>query len=135
LTERPVAAKWGHGHISPRQPRAKDIRLLIGFLARFVGLWLIAGALVAVVIDGAKTIGASELTVTPLGQAWFTLSPSTLMAAQTFVQQKVEAYIGHWLWDPIIQWILILPSWAVLGTLGTALAYLGRKRRLRAAFA
>lgn len=108
---------------------------MIGFLARFVALWLIAGALVALVIDGAKTIGASALTVTPLGQAWFTLSPSTLMAANKFVQGTVETYIGHWLWDPIIQWILLLPSWAVLGALGGALAYLGRKRRLRAAYA
>ncbi len=108
---------------------------MIGFLARFVGLWLIAGALVALVIDGTKTIAASELTITPLGLAWYTLSPSTLMAAQTFVQQKVEAYIGHWLWDPLIQWILMLPGWLVLGLLGSWLVYVGRKRRLRTAYA
>ena len=49
---------------------------MIGFIARFVGLWLIAGALVALVIDGTKTIAASHLTVTPLGLAWFALSPA-----------------------------------------------------------
>ena len=48
---------------------------MIGFLARFIGLWMIAGALVALVIDGTKTIAASTLTVTPLGQSWYSISP------------------------------------------------------------
>ena len=56
------------------------------------------------------------------------LNPASLMASQTFVQQKVEAYIGHWLWDPVIQWILMLPSWLVLGLLGAWLIYAGRRR-------
>ncbi len=108
---------------------------MIGFIARFIGLWLIAGALVALVVDGTKTIAASTLTVTPLGTAWFSISPSSLMAAQGFIQQTVEAYVGHWLWDPLIQWILMLPTWLVLGLLGAWLLYAGRKRRMRAAFA
>jgi hypothetical protein len=108
---------------------------MIAFLSRFVGIWLIAGALVAVVVDGAKTIAATSLTVTPLGLTWFALSPTTLMATQRFVQQTVESYIGHWLWDPLIQWILLLPSWAVLGAVGGTLAYLGRKRRFTPAYA
>ena len=70
----------------------------ISFLARFVGLWLIAGALVALVIDGTKTIAASTLTVTPLGWAWFTLIGGSLMSSEQFVQQKLEAYVGHRLW-------------------------------------
>jgi len=108
---------------------------MIGFLARLAGLWLIAGALVALVVDGAKSIAASGLTVTPLGLTWYSISPSTLIAAQTFVQQKIEAYVGHWLWDPIIQWILLMPTWLVLGSLGAWLAYVGRKRLLRPAYA
>lgn len=110
---------------------------MIGFLARFAGLWLIAGALVALVIDGTKSIAASTLTVTPLGVAWFTLSPSSLMATQEFVQRTIESYTGHWLWDPLVQWLLMLPSWAVLGALGVWFAYLGsrRRRRMRTAYA
>jgi hypothetical protein len=89
---------------------------MIAFLARFIGLWLIAGALVALVVDGTKTIAASRLTVTPLGLAWYSLSPSSLMRTQEFVQREVEAYIGHWLWDPIVQWILMAPTWWCLGS-------------------
>ena len=108
---------------------------MIAFIARFIGLWLIAGALVAFVIDGTKTIAASTLTVTPLGMSWYAISPSSLISAQSFVQQRVETYIGHWLWDPLIQWLLMLPTWLVFGLLGAWLVYLGRKRRSRTVFA
>jgi hypothetical protein len=108
---------------------------VIGFLARFLGLWLVAGGLVALVVDGTKSIAASALTLTPLGIAWFSISPSSLVASQEFVQRKVEAFTGHWLWDPLIQWILMLPAWAVFGGLGLWLVYAGRRRRLKPAYA
>ena len=107
---------------------------MIGFLSRFLGLWLIAGALVALVIDATKTIAASALTVTPLLKAWADLNMASKVAAQQFIQQRIEAYIGHWLWDPVIQTLLLLPTWAVLGAAGFLLTYLGRRRRLKAAY-
>ena len=102
---------------------------MIGFLSRFVGLWCIAGALVALVVDATKTIAASTLTMTPLGLAWSNFNPASLMSAQEFVQRRIETYTGHWLWDPLIQGILLLPTWAVLGAIGFLLTYLGRRRR------
>jgi hypothetical protein len=108
---------------------------MIRFVARFVGLWLIAGALVALVIDGAKSIAASSLVLTPVGVAWLDLSPSSLAGAQAFIEKDVEAHLGHWIWDPVILGILWLPVFAVLGILGGLLAYAGRKRRLRPAYA
>ena len=103
---------------------------MIGFLARFVGLWLIAGGLVALVVDAAKSIAGSTLAVTQLGLAWSDFSVSTLISVQQFVQQSIEARVGAWLWDPLITWILMLPTWAVFGGLGFLLTYLGRRRRL-----
>jgi hypothetical protein len=108
---------------------------MIGFLARFIGLWMVAGALVALVIDGTKTIAASALTMTPMGLAWYSLSPASLMQTQEFVQRTIEAYIGHWLWDPIIQWVLMAPAWAVLVIIGGWLLYVGRRRRPQPAYA
>ena len=108
---------------------------MIGFLSRVVGFWFIAGTLVALVIDATKTIAASALTVTQLGPAWYTLSPSTLILVQEFVQRRIEAYVGGWLWDPLIMWVLMLPTWAVFATLGFLLTYLGRRRRFTAAYA
>ena len=108
---------------------------MISFVSRFVGMWFVAGALVALVIDATKTIAASALTITPLGLAWQTLAPVTLASAHAFVEQKIEPSVGHWVWDPAIQWLLLLPTWVVLGALGFLLTYLGRRRRLKVAYA
>jgi hypothetical protein len=108
---------------------------MIGFLSRFLGLWLVAGALVALVIDATKTIAASRLTVTALGEAWANIGMASLMAAQEFVQQTLEPTVGRWLWDPLIQSILLLPAWAVLGAVGLLFTWLGRRRRVRVAYA
>lgn len=108
---------------------------MIGFVSRFIGLWLIAGALVALVVDAAKSIAASALTVTQLGPAWYGASPSSLIAVQAFVEGTIEAQVGDWLWDPVIMWLLMLPTWLVLGTVGFLLTYLGRHRHRRHAFA
>jgi len=107
---------------------------MIGFFSRFVGLWLIAGALVALVVDATRSIAASALVITPIGLAWDSINRPSLIAAQRFVQQRVETYVGHWLWDPVIQSILHLPTWAVLGAAGFLLAYLGRRRRRKAVY-
>ncbi len=107
---------------------------MIGFFSRFVGLWLIAGALVALVVDATKSIAASSLTVTPLGLAWASISPTSLMSVQQFVQRTIEAYVGHWLWDPVIQWLLLLPTWVILGVLGFLFTFLGRQRRRKAVY-
>lgn len=108
---------------------------MIGFVSRFIGLWFVAGALVAVVVDAAKTIAVSSLTMTSLGDTLFKLAPSALLASQEFVQRKIEPYVGGWLWDPFIQGLLHLPTWAILAAIGFFLTYLGRKRRIRVAFA
>ena len=41
---------------------------MLRFLSRFLGFWLVAAALVAGVVDGAKSIAASALVITPLAE-------------------------------------------------------------------
>ncbi len=107
---------------------------MISFLARMTGIWLIAGALVALVVDATRTIASSKIAVTPLGATWYAISPTNLVNTQLFVQREIEAYIGQWLWDPVIQWILLLPTWLVLGAAGFVLVFLGRRRATRSAY-
>ena len=128
MTGPAVAAKWRQRHISDCQPGSFMIR----FLSRFVGLWLVAGALVALVIDATKSIAASELTVTPLGAAIdATLGAAVLKSTEAFVTHDV----GSWLWNPLIVWVLALPAWAVLGVLGFFVTYLGSRPRARPKYA
>lgn len=104
-------------------------------LVRFLGLFAIAGAVVGLVIDGTKSIAASTLTVTPLGQAWFAFDPDSLTAFQAAVVTHVEPHIGSWVWSPVIQFLLTMPTWFVLGGLGAFLLLAGRRRRYHSVIA
>lgn len=109
---------------------------MIRFLSRFLGLWLVAGALAALVVDATKSIAASRLIVTPLGVAWSNVSVSSLMGFQEFVQRSIEPTTGRWLWDPVLQGLLLLPTWVLLGALGFLFTWLGSRRsRMKDAFA
>jgi hypothetical protein len=104
-------------------------------LVRLLGLFALAGAVVGFVVDGTKTIAASSLTVTPLGQAWFSFDPGSLTAFQAFVVTHVEAHVGPWIWSPVVELLLTLPIWFVLGALGAFLLLVGRRRRYRSILA
>ncbi len=98
---------------------------MLRFLSRFLGLWLMAGALVALVVDGAKSIASGSLFTTPLGVMWYSVSPATLNGAQAGIQRNVSPV----LWDPVIVDILRAPGFVVFGILGAILLLAGRKKR------
>ncbi|WP_407049153.1 hypothetical protein [Methyloraptor flagellatus] len=100
---------------------------MLSFLVRAIGLWFMAGAIVAVVVDGMKSIAAGRLVLTPAAKLWFDLSPGTLAAAQSWVQK----HLGAFAWDPLAQAALALPSWALLVAIGAVFVWLGSLRRRR----
>jgi len=108
---------------------------MLGFASRFVGLWFVAGALAAVAVDAAKDLAASAVTFTPISATMAVLVPAALPATEDFVHTHIEPYVGHWVWDPAAQWLLALPTWAVLGVIGFLFTWLGRRRRLSHAYA
>lgn len=96
---------------------------MIGFLLRTIGLWCTAGAVVALVIDGTRTIAAGALRVTPLYQAWQNLAPRSFSQAHTWV----TSHSSQQFWSAI-EVVLGLPSWLVLGAVGLGLIGLGAGR-------
>jgi hypothetical protein len=104
-------------------------------LSRIFGFLLIAGMLAAVVIDATKSIAASSLTITSLGQWWFTLDRDSLDRFRQFVQGSVDTHVGGWVWDPFVQTILSLPTWLVFGVPGALLILLAPVRRRRRQYA
>lgn len=104
---------------------------MAAFLSRLVGLVLIAAMLVAIVVDATKSIAASSLTVTSLGQWWFTLDRDSLDRFRQFVQDAIEPHTGGWIWDPFVQAILSLPTWLVFGVPGALFILLAPIRRRR----
>jgi hypothetical protein len=97
---------------------------MLRFLSRFLGFWLVAGALVAAVVDGAKSIAASRLVTTSVGEAW------TGIAAFVATEPTAIAPLAApGLLDMPLQWLLSAPTVAVLGIVGAVFLILGAKRR------
>jgi hypothetical protein len=95
---------------------------VLRFLARFTGYWLIAAALVAAVVDGAKSIAASALVLTPLAETWAALS--ALGGGAAAADPAAVAPLGD-----AAQLLFSAPTAAVLGILGFVLLAAGRRRR------
>ncbi|MEX2129207.1 MAG: hypothetical protein WD871_13330 [Xanthobacteraceae bacterium] len=94
------------------------------FLFRFIGLWLLAGAFVALVIDGTRSITAGRIVVMPAVEAWAAIHPGSLEWLKVVVERDLSPRI----WDPALLYILYAPLWAVLGILGAVLVFFGRRR-------
>jgi hypothetical protein len=101
------------------------------FVLRFLGLALIAAMLAAMVVDATKSIAASSLTITSLGQWWFTLDRGSLDQLRQFIQRSIDPYVGGWVWDPLVQTLLSLPTWLVFGAPGAVLIMLAPSARRR----
>jgi len=105
------------------QPLAKRpwVNGKMAFLLIFLGSTSLGLALVALVVDVTRSIGKLQLAITPLGQTWYSLNRYSLIEAQAFVRHNLESLVGNWLWDPVIELVLLLPAWLVLGLIGACL--------------
>jgi uncharacterized membrane protein YoaK (UPF0700 family) len=97
---------------------------MIRFFARFVGLWLLAGAFVSLVIDGNRSIASGRITLTAFWEAWDALHPASL----DLMHNWIETHLPTWLWNPVILGMLWSPLWIILAVLGGILVVVGRKR-------
>jgi hypothetical protein len=94
------------------------------FLLRFIGLWILAGAFVALIIDGTGSIAGGSLRFTTFGQTWDNIHQDSKPAVKAFLDRRA----GPWLWNSGVQVVLDQPTWLVLGAFGTVLVLLGRKK-------
>ena len=101
-------------------------RPMLRFLSRFLGYWLLAAALVAAVVDGAKSIAASAMVTTSVAETWATIR--ALLAPGEAVE-AVTTSTAPWPLDLAVTWVLTAPTAVIAATLGLVLLVLGRKRR------
>lgn len=100
------------------------------FLARMIGLVLVAGALVAGIADASRSMAANAIVLTPLGQTWFSLHPASL----NLTQVGLERHVWPPLWDPVLLTILEQPTWLPLLVLGAIFLLIGTRSRQRDPF-
>jgi hypothetical protein len=109
--------------IAERPDRAYFCAML-RLLSRFIGYWCVAAALVAAVVDGAKSIAASTLVTTPLSESW---------AMVVSLDKSAGAAPGSmalpWPLDAVLAWLANVPTVAALAVLGFLFLAAGRKRR------
>lgn len=94
-------------------------------ILRILGTWLIGLALVLLVIDGTKSLGANALLLTSLSQMWLQLHPQSLEGLHEFLGSRMFAD----LLEAALLQVLALPAFAVFGVPGIVLTLLGRKPR------
>lgn len=99
---------------------------MIRFLFRLLGLLSLSIAVILAVLDGARSVAASRLVLTPLGTSWYSISPDSLNGAQAGIQR----YLHPSIWDPYMIWLLNQPGAIVLAILAMIFYMLGRKRPL-----
>ena len=94
---------------------------------RVLGVWSLLTAMVALTIDGTKSLasGEGQWIATPLGEHWFKINAASLNASQA----AIERHVHPWLWDPGIISLLQVPSFIFFCVLGLILFWLGQKRR------
>jgi hypothetical protein len=94
---------------------------------RLLGTWLLGVALILLIIDGTRSLGANQLLFTSLADNWTWVHPPSLAAVREFLASR---FFGIVL-EPVSEAILALPGWLVLAVPGALLAWVGRSRKTR----
>ena len=92
-------------------------------ILRVLGTWLIGLALVLLVIDGTKSLGANGIVFMSLAEMWQPLHPASLAGVRGFFDSRMFAD----LLGSALTAVLGYPAFAVFGVPGIVLALLGRK--------
>ena len=96
-------------------------------ILRLLGTWFVGIALILLIIDGTKSLGANAIVLTSLGETWTMLHAQSLEQLRAFLATR---FFGPLL-DIVVTALLTFPAWAVLGIPGLFIAWLGRSRRMR----
>ena len=99
---------------------------MIRFGFRFIGFWFLAAALVALVIDGTKSIADSALVTTSVAEYLVENSPTTLQRLEFGVQNNLGWPL---VWDYIFVPVLGWPAFVILGLVGILLSLIGKRPR------
>jgi hypothetical protein len=101
------------------------------FLARALGLLLVALGFVGFVIDGTRSIANGSLMFTPFGEVAYRVFGERYL----LLQPAIERHIHPLLWDPVVLNLTLLPGSVVAFLLGIVLLWLGQKRPEQIGFA
>lgn len=108
-------------------PVTRDDKRNMRLILRLLGTWLVGVALILLIIDGTKSLGANAIVMTSLGDTWMALHAQSLEQVRAFLASR---FFGPLL-DIVVTALLNFPAWVVIGVPGILIAWLGRSRRTR----
>ena len=90
-------------------------------------LWLVAlvVAVIAGTIDSIQSVAASAVVMTPMGDAWNDVSPSSLAS----LRSTIAYYVHPRFYDLAMQWLLFQPAFAVFLVISLLLWVIAYKRQ------
>ncbi len=94
---------------------------------RLLGTWLLAVALILLIIDGTRSLGANQLLFTSFEENWAWLNAPSLAVTREFLASRLFSP----LLETVSEAILGAPGWLVLAIPGLLLGWMGRSRRTR----
>ncbi|RDI59528.1 PetM family of cytochrome b6f complex subunit 7 [Microvirga subterranea] len=93
------------------------------FLARSLGLLLVAAGFIGLVIDGTRSIVNNAISFLSLGGLVSTTVPGGLTGLESRIAQPSYA----WLWDPLMVHLLQLPASLTAFLVGGFLLWVGQR--------
>jgi len=93
------------------------------FLARSLGLLLVAAGFIGLVIDGTRSIVNQTVSFISISGAVGTLFPD----GPAGLEGQLAASTYPWLWDPFLSQLLQLPASVTAFLVGALLLWLGQK--------
>jgi hypothetical protein len=93
-------------------------------LLRIIGFVFVALGFLIIVLDCTRTIGGGTLIYTPIAETWGTISARSLQSLQPLLDKTHLP----WLWDPVVLWVLLLPTSLVSIVIGLLIIRVFRAR-------
>lgn len=97
---------------------------MIRFVLRSFAVVFLAVAVIFAILDGARSVGASQLTTKPFLSMWADNAPETL----TDAERLVAHYIGMEAWNVVFIPLLEQPGWLIFGALALMFYAMGYRR-------
>ena len=98
---------------------------MIRFILRMTGTWMLGMSLIFMVMDGTRSLAASDLVTTSIGNIWILAHAESLSWLQNEGTKGSLRIVWEMIGIPLLQW----PGWAVLGLPGIMLVFAGRNEK------
>lgn len=101
--------------------------VVLRFLLRLTGCFLLAAGVVAFVSDGSRAIAQSKIVIVSAGELLGSIAPGAMASLKDVLLSGSAPF----LWDPLLISLLSWPAWLLFAVLGFAALWLGKRHQRR----